>query len=54
MNELQMFHRFHRGTGNFPLVAGVESWWRMPIHVKEALERKWAAEDKENKEKKRD
>jgi len=49
VNEMQLFHRFHKGTGAFRIVDAVELWWRMPVELKESMERKWAAEDGENK-----
>ena len=49
MNELQILHRFHQGTGNFRIVAAIESWWSMDVAIKEALLKKWAAQDKEKK-----
>ena len=48
MNEMHMFHRFHRGTGEYPVVAAIERWWRMPIDVKERLVKKWEEEDQAN------
>jgi hypothetical protein len=52
MNEIQMLHRFHQGTGGYPIVKAIEIWWKMPIETKEALQAKWAAEDKAKKERK--
>ena len=46
MDNLQMLYRFHQGTGNFRMVADIESWWRMPVEIKDRLLAKWKAEDK--------
>ena len=51
VNEMQLFHRFHKGTGGFRVVDAIESWWKMPVELKEAMLKKWQAEDK-NKAKK--
>jgi hypothetical protein len=60
LNELQLLHRFHggtgeagnHGTGGYPIVKAIELWWKMPIETKEALQAKWAAEDAEKRGKK--
>jgi hypothetical protein len=49
MNELQLLHRFHQGTGGYPIVKAIESWWKMPVEDKESLIARWAAEDAEKK-----
>jgi len=49
VNELQMLHRFHHGTGAFRVVEAIERWWKMPVQEKESLQARWAAEDAEKK-----